>query len=400
MMNEENVYLRFPHKGLALIAKLLARDKDKRKLNTVCKLDDLLDYSFLHSAKDLRVDGEREVSNELQRMSNQLYEHQKINLLHDKTIIGLGGQFSAGKSAFVNSLLCADILPEALSATTSIPTYLVQGPSYCANAYTIYNKKIQIEKDAVAAMTHEFYRKYGLGLSKFVDILSIEYPTFRYENIALLDTPGYSKADKDSKKSVTDRQIALNQLRSADFLIWVIDANDGDIQETDIAFLQELPLANPFLVVLNKADKLTEEECRNVIDKVSETIEREGLDVDGVIAYCSLEEGKEYFSEKKLEAFLEKANNYNNKAQDVMNRFNRLADGVEKQYSERKKDMEKEAAKALELICEANNYNAIKSLVEIYRENRENLNILYQSQKDFKEIREKIDAGFQKVFDL
>ena len=61
----------------------------------------------------------------------QEYERFKSFILYDKligkNIVALGGGFSSGKSAFLNSILGCELLPSDISPSTSVPTYLVNG---------------------------------------------------------------------------------------------------------------------------------------------------------------------------------------------------------------------------------------------------------------------------------
>ena len=61
------------------------------------------------------INNEIEICRELQRFGEEIQEYQKYNLLSNKAVIGIGGQFSAGKSAFINSLLNVNLLPNMIS---------------------------------------------------------------------------------------------------------------------------------------------------------------------------------------------------------------------------------------------------------------------------------------------
>ncbi len=48
-------------------------------------------------------------------------------------------------------------------------------------------------------MAHEFYNVYGIGFSTFVDSIIIESSEYALPTeVALLDTPGYTKYDDQS----------------------------------------------------------------------------------------------------------------------------------------------------------------------------------------------------------
>ena len=68
----------------------------------------------------------------------------------------------------------------------------------------------------------------------FVDSIIAESVNYSLsENIALLDTPGYTKYDdeSDSKLVISDRQKAYEQLKASDYLIWLVDIENGGLTE-------------------------------------------------------------------------------------------------------------------------------------------------------------------------
>ncbi|MBK7300531.1 MAG: hypothetical protein IPI79_09330 [Moraxellaceae bacterium] len=61
-------------------------------------------------------------------------------------------------------------------------------------------------------------------------------PDFAWHNLALLDTPGYSKPESKDWNARTDEQIARAQLNSAQFIVWVVSIDGGTISEDDLNF--------------------------------------------------------------------------------------------------------------------------------------------------------------------
>ena len=101
-----------------------------------------------------------------------------VNSSHDKdwTKIVLGGEFSAGKSSFLNSLLCEEgeieFLPVSEKPTSVIPTYI-----YCSNKQKIQyvigenkqNGKMFLSLHALLALGHDFERKHNISLGTFLN---------------------------------------------------------------------------------------------------------------------------------------------------------------------------------------------------------------------------------------
>ena len=59
-----------------------------------------------------------------------------------------------------------------------------------------------------------------------------------------LDTPGYNKPIEDSLANLSDRNISIEQLKIVDYIIWLIDMDNGTIQADDIDFLRKIDNQN------------------------------------------------------------------------------------------------------------------------------------------------------------
>ena len=177
LCEKRNPYLVDSAKGIKLISKLLpSYHKNDLKGRTAEHLEFMLDKAIMRTLHEVKVDDALGLSKKLKKISDQIFEYRKIRLLMGKTIVGIGGQFSAGKSCFINSLLQSNkmstelLLPEDQNPTTSIPTYIVNGVKQEILAYT-RNHSVYLNFEAMQAMTHEFYKVYNIGFSRFVSIL-------------------------------------------------------------------------------------------------------------------------------------------------------------------------------------------------------------------------------------
>jgi tRNA U34 5-carboxymethylaminomethyl modifying GTPase MnmE/TrmE len=74
-------------------------------------------------------------------------------------------------------------------------------------------------------------------------------------------------------------------LKSADFLIWLVDAENGDLTKTDIDFIKMLEVKQKILFVVNKADKKTG--VSDIVNQVKSTAERNQIPVFAVAPYSS-----------------------------------------------------------------------------------------------------------------
>lgn len=391
LMEEKNEYLDDANKGIELIARLLSYDKkNNKKRNTIKQLDYLLDRKVLEVSGRLNISNEMELYDKLIKLSDKLYEQNKMKLLKNRAVIGIGGKFSAGKSRFINSILDCDILPEDQTPTTSIATYIVKEQDEDVKAYTYNDQDISLNMQAAQALTHAFYKKYGLGFSQFINNLVINVPEFNYSNVALLDTPGYNKADSGVKRNATDVEKAYTQLKTVDFLIWLVDIENGVIQERDIDFIRSLKIVNPILIVFNKADKKTEKAIKKILKSSKEVLNGSGLKVFDVIAYSAFET-KEYFTDGRLDEFMLGANESTSHNEDIEKQILDIVNKLLRDFSAEKRRLVMRRNDVGNVIFRSEDILEIQTLVKIYTEMMVSIDEVDKYTRSFKNTKREIE---------
>ena len=285
-----NQYLEQPEQGLKLCAELIA---DGSKTSQVSRLlgqiRSLIEDQFLPLSE--RDDNTTGITTylELNRLRQALHEVANFPNLAKSCTLAVGGSFSAGKSRFLNSVLdCPSLLPTDTTPTTSIPTYLYKGDQSNIQALNFHGKKTPIDKEALKAICHAFNKRFNVTFSHLLQLIAIEQPGFRYPNLIFLDTPGYSKSDGARRQEDnTDATISRQHLRSADYLIWLVDQQNGTIPQPDIEFLLALELDQPILVIISKADKKPESQINELIASSREALDKAEIDYIDVIGYSS-----------------------------------------------------------------------------------------------------------------
>ena len=277
--------------------------------------DRFLKDDFIKFSNQINIKKELELYKKIMNIRDELLTSVKFSELLNKSHIGIGGSFSAGKSSFLNSVLgrdidSEDILPIDSVPTTSIPTYIVKKKNNetveNVEVYT-FNKsghKSKIDRESFMAISHEFNKIYGFGLTSVIDRVLIGVESMPYKYIAFLDTPGYSKADGESD---IDKNIAKEHLKNIDSMIWLIDADNGIIRDGDIKFIQNLDFKGDILFVLNKADKKPLADIGNIIEAIKKTLDNVNINYTDVVAYSSHDK-EEYLSSNKIDIFLEEKN--------------------------------------------------------------------------------------------
>ena len=406
-VEDENPYLSDPAKSLSLMAEILPHNNqwsfEERQARD---LDKILDYELpntldvLHSADTLAY------IKKLRQLSDQLMEYRKVRLLRGRNIIGIGGSFSAGKSAFINSLLQEGTkinLPEDQTATTSIATYVMDGNHDELLACKQAGDNVTLSIEAMEALTHEFYRKYQIGFARFIQnlvVITPAFPEFLASRVAILDTPGYSKPDIDTQKSLTDEEVARKHLRSVDFLIWLIDIGKGTIKDSDLKFLQTLDKDLPILIIFNKADKRPEEDIRDIVSKAKKLLSQFGIKVFGVTAYSSLNNGCEFLGLDYVRTFLEKAGNEAKHKQDVGDEIKAIFNEIDEMFTREKQQSQEDQYALSDSISKSEDILAIRSLVSRYRHVSLEMRKLQNKEKDFQKLRHAVEQGVKILLDI
>lgn len=393
-----NPYLTSPSKGLELIARLLPKNRGDEQAKLLKKIDYMLSDEILSTLRNLGK-GASSLGRKLLRLNGKIGEYRKINMLSGKAIVGIGGKFSSGKSRFINSILGdREILPEDQNTTTSIPTYIIHGSSeeiqaYCGNNVT------QLDLEAMQAMTHQFYDKYGIGFSRFVENIMIRTPNFPKnwkDGIAFLDTPGYNKSSRNTRDDLTDEYTTEQQLKAVDCLIWLVDIDNGVVHEEDIKFMGGLSLSNtPVLLVFNKADKKSESECESVISESRKILHERGISVKGLTAYSS-KDRREYCARNLIREFLDMAASSKGR-QSLGTELNGVITSIDDEFNKEIENLKERRNELGEYILDSQDITAIRSLVDVYGRVCQIKGRLSGNNNKFHYVTKKINASFAEL---
>lgn len=285
-----NPYLVDPAEGMGLIARLLAEPvaasvgaEARERLRTL--IDD-----FATMAPFCGQSGATALY-ELSAIRKSIEELALFPDLANKTVVGIGGSFSAGKSRFLNTLLGMTMLPEGVGPTTAIPTCLTDGGP-AVRAQNLMNRMVGVNADELQALAHGFDRQYkngdadAFGLAHLIKLLVVQEPSMRWSNLALLDTPGYDKPDGDAY-SLTDEQIARQQLSQADHVVWLVNARNGGLRGGDIGFLRSLNLRQPVFFVLTQCDVQNASALPDILRGVDAAAATAGIACAGVMGWSA-----------------------------------------------------------------------------------------------------------------
>ncbi|WP_307971159.1 dynamin family protein [uncultured Brachyspira sp.] len=241
-------------------------------------------------------------------------------LFYHKNIIALCGQFSSGKTSMINSFLKDNILPTSIEPTTAINTFVVYEKDNDLYIRNCFSGQTKVDKEFYDFVTHTFTKEYDKDVHSMVKYVSLHTQKLKYENIALLDTPGYTGDNEDEN-------IAIKGIAKADNIIWVIDIDNGTIKSNDLNFLEKEELnGKDILIVFNKADTKIEEDIDRILEESKIQLDSRGIDYKDIVVYSSKypEDYKE--GESKLFNFFESENksierNYLEDLNKIFNEF-------------------------------------------------------------------------------
>lgn len=224
--------------------------------------------------------------------NNDLYndiQQNKNDMQAESFQLVVVGEFSRGKSTFVNALLGRKILPAKLKPTTAVLTKIVYGdrPSYNlyyrkknAGAKNITEEEFlkliapkEVDKTNLAMMKNFFSQQQKLDDIEHVEI---SYPLeICRDNVEIVDTPGTNDL------SSVRLDITYNYLNKADAVIMLLSANQA-LTASELAFLKERVLGNQikdiFFIISSKDRLKTSEEEKMVLDFVRENLSQiEGM---------------------------------------------------------------------------------------------------------------------------
>lgn len=290
-----NPYLSHPARGLQLLARLIGHPApeavQEAQRAQLARLHTLIHQDFIALTARGSYPGEAQALRQLLALEDALENLALFPDLASKTVVGVGGGFSAGKSRFLNTLLGVDLLPESLEPTTAIPSFITRGAADIV-ALNSFNHRIALDREALQAITHAFNDHYrdslgeGFGFAHILKLLMLHQPRLPWDNLAFLDTPGYSKADAEGAAE-TDLGIALRQLTEADHVLWLLSAKNGSIRQDDLDFLRRLNHPQPIFFVVTQADLVGEARIGAILDSTRTAIEQAGIPCAGLLAWAA-----------------------------------------------------------------------------------------------------------------
>ncbi len=211
--------------------------------------------------------------------------------------VAVTGQFSSGKSTFLNALLAKNILPTGITPVTSKVNYIRYGDELKIRVKYKDGRDEYHDIDAISKFTDQRENVED------IDYLTLYSPLNLLRDIVFVDTPGLNS------QTASDTQTTVKVLKEVDGIIWLtlID-NAGKMSETRILRKYLNEYKNKSLCVLNQKDKFTEDEVEETLRYVKETFKEffsEVIAISAKQALKSRSSDKEVLMYEALEEFLD-----------------------------------------------------------------------------------------------
>ncbi len=211
--------------------------------------------------------------------------------------IAIVGQFSSGKSTFLNALLSKDILPTGITPVTSKVTYINYGKRYEMKVTYLSGKEIYLPINEM-----ESYLDQRKSTIKDIKYLTLYAPLELLKSISLVDTPGLNS------QSQSDTQTTHKVLQDVGGIIWLslID-NAGKHSEAITLEHYMEAFKEKTICLLNQKDKYTSQQIAQTKAYVEEKFDNYFVQVTPISAKLALEgraNRKEQLLEKEKQHFL------------------------------------------------------------------------------------------------
>ncbi|MBI6121023.1 dynamin family protein [Salegentibacter maritimus] len=211
------------------------------------------------------------------------WRNQEIKTwIKNKKVVAIVGEFSAGKTSIVNRILKQDDpnaleLPVKSTETTAVPTYISQGKDFNCQFYSSSGDLKNISSTSFQKITKSVID--DMNISSIVKYFVLSYKNENLSDISILDTPGFSSTSEEIISKTTE------VVKEADALFWVVDANTGEINNSSVDVLKENLNGVPLYIIINKSDTKSQSDLESLIEKVEETLNRNGITYQKVIPF-------------------------------------------------------------------------------------------------------------------
>lgn len=188
-----------------------------------------------------------------------------VKLAEDRFTLAVLGQFKRGKSSLMNAIIGRELLPTGVLPLTSAITVLKYGS---AERLVIHRENWNLPEELPVSALADYVTEEGNPSNqKKIKTAYVELPVpFLRRGIEFVDTPGVGSA------ITANTATTYSFLPKCDAVLFVTSV-DTPMTSSEMAFLKDIrDYVGKIFFVVNKVDLVTNEESRQVLKFVTETI--------------------------------------------------------------------------------------------------------------------------------
>ena len=171
-------------------------------------------------------------------------------------LVTVMGEFSSGKSSFVNAFIGGDVAPTGITPTTATINVVKYGHDRRGQIFFADSKRENVILPWAELFAH--LRQLNADAAREIDRVEISVPLPQLEKINIVDTPGLNSILPEHEAT------ARAFIARADAVVWVFTANQGGKSSERKALQSIRNEGKRVLGVLNKADQLSVSEIAEV----------------------------------------------------------------------------------------------------------------------------------------
>jgi GTPase Era involved in 16S rRNA processing len=170
-------------------------------------------------------------------------------------LVAVMGEFNTGKSTFVNALIGEKIAPMGITPTTATINILKYGEEQRARILWRDDREEMLSWDEVGP----FLRKLNDAEARKIRVVELLYPSEELQRVNVVDTPGLNSLVPEHEET------AREYIEIADAVVWLFAADQAGKQTEEEALTIISKQRLKTVAVLNKVDRLNEEERKDVV---------------------------------------------------------------------------------------------------------------------------------------
>jgi len=182
--------------------------------------------------------------------------------LETPLLVTVMGEFSSGKSSFVNAFIGADVAPTGITPTTATINVVRYGRERGGRIIARDGSTLELGWEPLM----EHLRGLTPEDARGIDRVEILVPLPHLEKINIVDTPGLNSIQPEHEAT------ARGFIARADAVVWVFTASQGGKASEKKALQSIADEGKRVLGVLNKADQLSEGEIKEVVEFIGGTL--------------------------------------------------------------------------------------------------------------------------------